>query len=226
MEQAIKVWQSEALVWEGLTPAKGHGYRTGGKRLFDLLCVLMLMPIALPLMAILAGLVMLDGHAPLFGHERIGKGGRRFRCWKLRTMVPDASARLQAHLAICPEAAREWAETFKLARDPRITPLGRFLRATSLDELPQLWNVLVGEMSIVGPRPVVAEELPLYRGALRHYQALRPGLTGLWQVSGRNALSYEARVVLDVAYARQHGIWMDLTIFAATFVTVLRRTGC
>lgn len=206
------------------TPAPGR-YLRFGKRALDFGCVLVALPVALPLVMVLALLVMADGGSPFFGHLRAGRGGGRFRCWKLRTMVPDAEARLAGHLAADPAARAEWAAGCKLARDPRVTPLGRILRRTSLDELPQLWNILRGEMSLVGPRPVTAAELVRYGAALRDYTALRPGLTGLWQVSGRSATSYAERVALDSAYARRMGPGLDLWIIGATLREVLRRSG-
>lgn len=205
-------------------PARGF-YARAGKRIADLACAGLALPLALPLVLILALAVMGDGGCPFFGHVRIGRGGRPFRCWKLRTMVPDAEARLAAHLAADPAARAEWTAACKLSRDPRVTPLGRLLRRTSLDELPQLWNILRGEMSLVGPRPVTAAELERYGAAARDYAALRPGLTGLWQVSGRSRTGYAERVALDAAYARHLGPGLDLRILVATCGEVWRRGG-
>lgn len=195
------------------------------KPLLDVTLVLLSLPVALPLIAVAALLVMLDGGKPFFGHVRIGRHGRPFHCWKLRTMVPDAEARLTAHLAANPVARAQWDAHFKLDCDPRITRLGRFLRKTSLDELPQLWNVLRGEMSLVGSRPVTEAELAKYADLLPFYLAQRPGVTGLWQVSGRNAVSYDDRVALDVRYLRDSSLMMDLALIAATAVAVFRKTG-
>lgn len=203
----------------------GQFYARTGKRIVDLAGAVLALPLALPVIAILALVVMADGGPPFFGHLRVGRDGRHFRCWKLRSMVPDAATRLEAHLAADPAARAEWAAGCKLARDPRVTRAGRFLRRTSLDELPQLLNILRGEMSLVGPRPVTPAELARYGAALRAYTALRPGLTGLWQVSGRSATSYGERVALDAAYARGLGPWLDLRIMAATVRVVLRRSG-
>lgn len=206
-------------------PVHRRLYRSGGKRAFDIVFTLLAALLVLPVIAILAVLVMRDGGAPFFGHVRTGRDGKPFRCWKIRTMVPDAKERLEAHLRENPAARREWDESFKLADDPRITRIGGILRATSLDELPQIWNILKGEMSVVGPRPVTEQELEFYRGSRRHYLALRPGLTGLWQVSGRNSVSYIDRVILDVAYARAYNLRLDVFIILATILAVLKRTG-
>jgi lipopolysaccharide/colanic/teichoic acid biosynthesis glycosyltransferase len=216
------------LAAEGVSAEPVGGvYEVAGKRAFDLLFGLAIAPFVLPLIGLLGLIVWLnDGAAPLFGHLRAGKGGRSFRCWKIRTMVPDAEARLREHLAADPEAAAEWARYRKLRRDPRITALGDFLRRTSLDELPQLWNVLRGEMSFVGPRPVMQDELDQYYGPSRRaYGAMRPGITGLWQVSGRNELSYEDRVALDVDYLKRLSFPLDLWIILRTVGVVVRPTG-
>ncbi|NPD14322.1 sugar transferase [Xinfangfangia sp. D13-10-4-6] len=200
-------------------------YLTFGKRLFDLICVALALPLLLPLIAILAVLVMRDGGAPFFGHVRIGRNGREFRCWKLRSMIPSAEAVLRLHLRDNPGARREWELNFKLENDPRITRFGRFLRKSSLDELPQIWNILKGEMSLVGPRPVTRKELPLYGEAMGNYKAMLPGLTGLWQVSGRNDLSYAERVALDLKYQASCSLFADIRIIFLTIGAVLSRTG-
>jgi exopolysaccharide production protein ExoY len=201
-------------------------YRQFFKRGFDIGLILLALPALLLLIfALSILLICVQGGSPFFGHLRVGRNGAPFRCWKLRTMTPDAEARLQAHLQHDPLAAQEWARSFKLAADPRVTPLGRILRRTSLDELPQIWNILKGEMSLVGPRPVTAAETALYGPALRQYQALRPGLTGLWQVNGRNGISYAERVAMDVAYGSQLSLAGDVQILAATIKTVLLRSG-
>jgi lipopolysaccharide/colanic/teichoic acid biosynthesis glycosyltransferase len=197
------------------------------KRGLDIAVSCALLPFALAIVLVAAATVRLcHGVAPFYGHERVGKGGRRFRCWKLRTMAGDAEARLAAHLATSPAAAREWATSRKLRADPRV--LGRtggFLRRTSLDELPQLWNVLRGEMSLVGPRPVVAEELDHYGGQLDWYLAVRPGITGPWQVGGRSEVGYAIRVRLDVAYARAPSLRRDLALLARTLTVPFARRG-
>lgn len=200
-------------------------YPARGKRALDVVFVLLSLPLIAPVIALVALFVMRDGASAFFGHTRVGRDGKSFRCWKIRTMVPDAEARLEAYLAANPVARREWNENFKLDHDPRITKLGHILRKMSLDELPQLWNILRGEMSIVGPRPVTAKELVRYGAAEHSYCALRPGLTGPWQVSGRNNLSYDERIALDVNYARSLGLWLDIGIILRTVKAVVLRTG-
>ncbi|MEO9781806.1 MAG: sugar transferase [Sedimentitalea sp.] len=195
------------------------------KRLFDLAIVLVLLPVFSPLIALLWLIVKMDGGPGFFGHERIGRNGVPFRCWKIRSMVPNSEERLKDHLASDPEAAREWSESFKLRNDPRITPIGKFLRKSSLDELPQFWNVLLGEMSLVGPRPVSRDELQMYSINLKSYLSMSPGITGPWQVSGRNSLSYKQRVAIDVEYSRHADLKIDIQILAKTALVVLKRTG-
>lgn len=167
-----------------------------------------------------------DGGAPIFAHRRIGRGGNPFPCLKLRTMVVDAEQRLQELLRSDPSAAFEWHVHQKLRNDPRITPLGAFLRKTSLDELPQLINVLAGQMSLVGPRPIVMAEAERYGRYFKFYCAVRPGITGLWQVSGRNDVSYRRRVAIDTVYARSRSVSMDLAILFRTVPAVLSARGC
>ncbi|SLN53384.1 Undecaprenyl phosphate N,N'-diacetylbacillosamine 1-phosphate transferase [Roseivivax jejudonensis] len=195
------------------------------KRGFDLSVALLLLPMLAPIILVLYLATRAGGGPGFFGHARIGRHGRAFRCWKIRTMVPDAEAVLAAHLAADPAAAREWAASFKLAADPRITRLGRILRETSLDELPQIVNVLRGEMSFVGPRPVTAVEMARYRGYEWCYLSGRPGITGLWQVSGRNDVDYDARVRLDVEYSSSRTLLMDIAILWRTIGAVLNATG-
>lgn len=188
-----------------------------GKRAMDMALAVAGLLVLAPLLSLLAlGVWLQDGASPFYGQWRIGYGGRRFRCWKFRSMVKDADQRLKAHLQSDAQAAAEWAATYKLKNDPRITPLGRFLRQSSLDELPQLFNILIGEMSLVGPRPVVKDELSRFGASLRHYLRCRPGLTGLWQVSGRSDTSYERRVQLDRFYVERWSIWSDVGILLRT----------
>lgn len=205
--------------------AQGGLYGRAGKRLFDVGLALFLLPVLGPVILALWVLVRLDGGPGFFGHTRVGRGGRRFTCWKLRSMSADAEALLQAHLKADPAAAAEWTSNRKLEHDPRVSRLGRVLRRTSLDELPQIWNVLKGEMSFVGPRPVVAKELEKYGSSVTAYLAQTPGITGLWQVSGRNRVSYEARVALDVAYLTRCSFGKDLGIIARTGLAILSATG-
>jgi exopolysaccharide production protein ExoY len=207
----------------GTVPGRPPIYRASGKRAIDVFIVLLAAPFWMPMVLLGALFVALDGHNPFYSQERIGRDGRVFRMWKLRSMVPDAHARLESHLADDPEARAEWDATQKLKNDPRITVVGRVLRKTSLDELPQLFNVLSGDMSLVGPRPIMVCQQTLYPG--RRYYDMRPGLTGLWQVSERNECSFIERVHFDDAYHRMMSFWTDMTILARTFSVVLRGTG-
>ncbi|MQQ08398.1 sugar transferase [Epibacterium sp. SM1979] len=205
---------------------QNNGFYIGfGKRLFDLCLAVLILPILLPVIAVLAILVRRDGGPSFFGHTRVGLNGKTFKCWKVRTMVVDAEAKLQAYLADNPAAAAEWARDHKLTNDPRINKIGHILRATSLDELPQIWNVLKGEMTFVGPRPVVVAELEKYGPSVSSYLQQKPGITGLWQVSGRNDISYDERVELDVIYLHTRSLMLDLKIIAKTGLAVLDKTG-
>lgn len=195
------------------------------KRLSDIALALALACVAFPV-ALVAGIVVAcDGGNVFYAQERVGRGGRAFRCLKFRTMVVDAEDRLQRLLRDDGEARAEWERDRKLRRDPRITRVGRFLRGTAIDELPQLLNVLRGDMSFVGPRPVTRSELPLYGSDLPAYLDVRPGLTGLWQASGRNDLSYARRVALDAWYVRNWSAWLDLVVLLKTMPAVLARRG-
>lgn len=195
------------------------------KRGFDLFLAILLLPTIIPVLVVLWALTRLDGGPGFFGHKRVGRGGAPFRCWKIRTMVPGAEEKLKTFLAENPEARAEWERDFKLEKDPRITRLGNFLRKSSLDELPQIWNVIKGEMSFVGPRPIVEQELPRYGVNKPEYLAMVPGITGLWQVSGRNDISYGERVALDVDYLRRCSLWLDCKIILMTGASVLGATG-
>jgi exopolysaccharide production protein ExoY len=182
--------------------------------------------ILLPVLLLIALIIWLhDRGPPVFAHIRIGKGGKTFPCLKFRTMVMDAEQRLSDILRSDPNAAEEWQRDQKLRIDPRITPIGNFLRKTSLDEVPQLFNVLIGQMSLVGPRPIVENEIPRYGRYFKHYCRVRPGITGLWQVSGRNDVSYRRRVVMDTVYCRTKSMTLDLSILTLTVPAVLRRRG-
>jgi exopolysaccharide production protein ExoY len=194
---------------------------------FDVVAVLASAVFVLPLVLLLGLLVSLDGGPALYSQDRIGRGGRIFRIWKLRTMDVDAERLLEAHLAADPAARAEWDRTQKLKDDPRITPIGRLLRKSSLDEMPQLWNVLLGEMSLVGPRPMLPEQTGLYPKTAyrRAYCRLRPGLTGFWQVSGRNDTAFDARAIHDSLYFRRLSFVTDLLVLLVTVVVVLRGTG-
>ncbi|MBP0463970.1 sugar transferase [Roseomonas sp. PWR1] len=196
------------------------------KRAMDIAIAGLALLVALPFFLVVGAMVRADGGPAFYAHPRVGRGGRIFGCLKFRSMVIDSQARLEALLATDPAARAEWEQTRKLKNDPRITRIGRFLRATSLDELPQLINVLKGEMAIVGPRPVTQSELDGYYGAAAaHYLSVRPGITGLWQVSGRSETSYDQRVALDVAYVSQPSLLADIRILLKTPVAVLSRRG-
>lgn len=196
------------------------------KALFDRSAALFGLLLLLPLLLLVAALIYLRDPGPvLFAHPRIGRGGRTFRCLKFRTMVRNGDEVLARHLEANPEAAREWETTRKLKNDPRVTTLGQRLRKSSIDELPQLINVLRGEMSLVGPRPIVAEEARFYGSAMRDYASVRPGLTGLWQVGGRSDTSYADRVRLDQTYVRTRNLWLDLRIILRTVVVVVKGRG-
>jgi undecaprenyl-phosphate galactose phosphotransferase len=195
------------------------------KRSFDVVAALLILALAAPAMLVIAVLVKLDGGPILFRHRRVGAGGAAFPCLKFRTMVVDAERALNNLLAKDAAARAEWEAEFKLRKDPRITWLGRFLRKSSLDELPQLFNVLAGQMSLVGPRPIVYQEVARYSTKIADYYTCRPGITGLWQVSGRNDVSYDERVALDSRYARQWSFGRDLMILVQTIRVVLQRAG-
>jgi Undecaprenyl-phosphate galactose phosphotransferase WbaP len=196
------------------------------KRTLDIIGAGLGLVLLAPFFLIVALMVRADGGPAFFAHQRVGRGGKLFGCLKFRSMVIDSQTRLEALLANDPAARAEWEATRKLKNDPRITRIGRFLRSTSLDELPQLINVLRGEMSLVGPRPVQEAEIDRYYGAsAAHYMAVRPGITGLWQVSGRSETSYESRVALDVAYVSRPSMLADLSILLRTPVAVVSRRG-
>ncbi|MEM8818020.1 MAG: sugar transferase [Pseudomonadota bacterium] len=200
-------------------------YAAYGKRLFDVVGSFGLLVFFGPVVLTFLALTALDGGRPVFGHLRIGRNGRPFHCLKIRSMVVDADRVLQELLERDPVRRAEWYRAYKLDDDPRITRLGAFLRRSSLDELPQLLNVLRGEMSLVGPRPVPAVELERYGRASDVYASVRPGITGLWQVAGRNDVSYARRVAMDVHYVRQLGFWRDIGILLATVGAMLNTTG-
>jgi len=198
----------------------------GAKRVFDVCAASAMLLFALPAMFFIAVVLFSTDRGPiLFGHERVGRNGQRFRCLKFRSLVVDSQEALRRHLEASPQARAEWEATQKLRDDPRITPIGRFLRATSLDELPQLFNVIRGDMSLVGPRPIVEDEVPRYADQIEHYAAVRPGITGLWQVSGRSDVDYAQRVQLDSRYVREWSFAGDIVILIKTVKVVALRTG-
>ena len=178
-----------------------------------------------PIFALLCYMVKRDGGNAIYGHERVGQNGKKFKCLKFRSMVTNSKEVLEKLLATSEEARIEWDKDFKLKNDPRVTRIGSFLRKTSLDELPQLWNVIRGEMSLVGPRPVIEAELERYAGDVDYYLMAKPGMTGLWQVSGRNDIDYDTRVYFDSWYVKNWALWTDIAILFKTAGVVLRRDG-
>lgn len=205
-------------------PAPRSLYEAWGKRALDIALASIALTLALPVLVLLIVALWLEGGKPIFVQPRLGRHGRIFHMLKLRTMVVDAEARLATCLNNDPRLRAEWDRTQKLKSDPRITPLGRLLRKTSLDELPQLINVIRGDMSMVGPRPMLADQLPLYRTPSA-YLRLRPGLTGLWQVTARNEDSFDLRATIDHRYAQAVTLKRDFKILLATFGALWRATG-
>ena len=195
------------------------------KRAFDLVLSALLLLLLSPFMLLIAVAVGLQGGPIVFSHQRVGQGGRLFPCYKFRSMIPNAEEHLKNLLATFPALRAEWERDHKLKYDPRVTRLGSFLRRTSLDELPQLFNVLRGDMSLVGPRPVVLEELEKYGSDQIYYLMARPGITGLWQVSGRSELDYANRVDLDKWYVNHWSLRFDCSILYRTAGAVLARQG-
>ncbi|QBQ98389.1 sugar transferase [Paraburkholderia pallida] len=195
------------------------------KRVFDIVVGLTLIVMLLPVLVLLALIVKSDGGPALYGHTRVGRNGRKFRCLKFRSMVVNSKEVLEQLLATDPEARAEWEREFKLKHDVRVTRIGRFLRRTSLDELPQLLNVVRGEMSLVGPRPIIDQELERYGTNSKYYLMATPGITGLWQVSGRCETDYATRVSLDVNYVQNWSLHRDIEILFKTFFVVIRGTG-
>ncbi|HHX4090388.1 TPA: undecaprenyl-phosphate galactose phosphotransferase WbaP [Klebsiella aerogenes] len=195
------------------------------KRLFDIFGALSIIIVLSPLLIYISRKVKKDGGPSIYGHERIGKGGKPFKCLKFRSMVINSKEVLEHLLNNDAAAKEEWDKTFKLKNDPRITKIGHFLRKTSLDELPQLFNVLKGEMSLVGPRPIITAELERYNDEVDYYLLSKPGMTGLWQVSGRSDVDYETRVYLDAWYVKNWSMWNDIAILFKTVGVVLKKDG-
>ncbi|SMY09288.1 sugar transferase [Flavimaricola marinus] len=198
-------------------------YRDFAKRGFDVVAVLLCSLPIVVLIGLLALIIQIQGGRPFYVQERVGRGNRVYQMWKLRTMVVDADKQLARHLEADEDAQAEWARTQKLKNDPRITRFGRFLRRTSLDELPQLWNVLIGDMSLVGPRPMMPDQRAMYPG--QAYYRLRPGITGPWQVSDRNETSFADRSAYDNRYEQDVSLRHDIGLLAATVRVVVRATG-
>ena len=196
------------------------------KRILDVVAVVVSAPVLLPVFLIVAALVKLSSPGPVFfSHRRIRRHGAFFSMWKFRTMCVNSVEVLEDYLTRHPEARAEWNRSHKLRHDPRITPLGRWMRRYSVDELPQVWNVLTGQMSLVGPRPIVAAEVEKYKDCFAFYCRVKPGLTGLWQVSGRSELTYDQRIQLDRRYVEQWSLSRDLLILLKTFASVVSKDG-
>lgn len=196
------------------------------KRVFDLLFTICGGLCILPFLLVIAVMVAFDNKGNvIFAHRRIGRGGKEFKCYKFQTMIPNAQEALEKYLAENPEARKEWEESFKLTNDPRVTKLGNILRKTSLDEMPQLWNVIKGDMSLVGPRPIVAKEIERYGEYFREYAMVTPGITGMWQASGRSDTTYEERVEMDTWYVRNWSVWIDLMYLFKTVKIVFTGKG-
>ncbi|MGJ8544842.1 MAG: sugar transferase [Sulfitobacter sp.] len=220
---AVTAELANAFAFEPVQTRRG-AYAAFGKRALDIALVLISLPLSLPIIAICALALWREGGQPFYRQNRLGKNGRVFSILKLRTMVRDADAVLEHYLAADPELRREWDTLQKLKQDPRITPVGGFLRATSLDELPQLWNVLKGDMSLVGARPMMPEQLEIYGNPAAYFAQL-PGITGLWQVSARNGNTFAFRNEVDTEYARNISFAQDARILYKTVSVVMRQTG-
>jgi exopolysaccharide production protein ExoY len=204
-------------------PAAHRSWR--GKRILDVCSAIALTVFLAPAIIAITTCLLFTRGPIIFGHQRVGKNGQRFTCYKFRTMVPNAEEVLEDLFATDPSLHEEWVDGHKLKEDPRVTRFGAFLRKTSLDELPQLWNVIRGEMSLVGPRPIVDDEIFRYGRGFRHYVAVKPGLTGMWQVSGRTDTSYQRRVAMDRLYAMRSCMGLDLKILIQTAFAVFARRG-
>lgn len=225
--QLISVKMLRSFVKRGFGPLAARNSQRGlsrhrldggfAKRLFDVIFSLSVLILFLPIYLILVLLIAWSSPGPIFYvQERVGKNYKAFGCIKFRTMVENADEMLDDIMATSPQLRDEFEDNFKLKQDPRITRIGRFLRLTSLDEFPQFWNVLKGDMSVVGPRPLVPEELPKYGRHMDKILTIRPGITGLWQVSGRNDIPYERRVQIDVYYVQFRSFWLDLWLIVRT----------
>lgn len=226
----LRVWHAPAskhsIHVERLQLSKDNHYLSRKiKLLFDVVMAFCFLVVIFPVFLVIWGIVSLDGGPALYGHVRIGRKGVPFKCLKFRSMVTNSDVVLKQLLETNAECRHEWETTRKLSRDPRITMIGRFLRRTSLDEIPQLLNVLKGDMSLVGPRPVVESELKYYGPDLHYYEAVRPGITGLWQVSGRSDTTYAERVKLDAYYVQNWSLALDFSILYRTIPAVMMQKG-
>lgn len=217
---------NERLMFMSLKNNLARPYNRFIKRVFDLVLTTIGVVLLSPVFLFLAVLIKLDSRGPvIFAHQRIGKDGKLFPCLKFRTMCVDADKKLKEYLAANPEARKEWEAEFKLKDDPRVTRVGKVLRKTSLDELPQLFNVLIGQMSLVGPRPIVTAEIPKYGPYIKDFYMVHPGITGMWQVNGRSDTTYEERVQMDSWYVRNWDVWLDIMLLWRTFRVVLQHKG-
>jgi lipopolysaccharide/colanic/teichoic acid biosynthesis glycosyltransferase len=225
----MTVHTSRIEVAPGISTASEHevvngAYRLFFKRILDVLLVVVSLPFVLPFLALVSlAIVLSDGGSPIFKQERVGKDGRRFQIWKFRSMVVDAEAQLERYLNANPKAKREWETKQKLSYDPRCTFVGRVLRKTSIDELPQIFNVLTGDMSLIGPRPMLPCQQALYPG--QAYYNMRPGMTGAWQVSSRSTSDFADRAAYDDQYNARVSLLEDVSILVRTVGVVLRGTG-
>lgn len=222
----LSILFSEKILMLNLRNNLSRPYNRAFKRVFDLTLTiiggLMISPF---LLAIALRVAVENRGQVIFAHQRVGAAGKKFPCYKFQTMVPDAEEKLKKYLAENPEARREWEESFKLTNDPRVTEFGSWLRRKSLDELPQLWNVIRGEMSLVGPRPIVRAEVPRYGKFIREYYMVLPGITGMWQVSGRSDTTYPERVAMDTWYVRNWSVWIDIMYLFKTVKAVWQSKG-
>ena len=226
--KATEISQIISKRWsKALAPKLTFKFSDLVKRLFDIVFSLSVLILCAPVYLLLAGSIALTSSGAVFyTQERVGKNRQHFYCIKFRTMIPDAELHLAAMMAQSDKLRQEFSENFKLKQDPRITRIGKFLRITNLDEFPQFLNVLKGEMSVVGPRPLVPEELERYGQDIDRVLTIRPGITGLWQVSGRNDLPYAERIRLDVSYVKDHNFWLDLQIvFRTILLTVMTKNN-
>ena len=217
---------SEKILMLNLRNNLSRRYNRIIKRIFDLTATIFGGILILPIILIIAVAVGIDNRGRIiFAHKRVGMHGKKFYCYKFQTMIPDAQEVLKKYLAENPAAKIEWEESFKLTNDPRVTKLGNFLRRTSLDELPQLWNVILGDMSLVGPRPIVEKEIIKYGENIREYYQVLPGITGMWQVSGRSDTTYPERVAMDTWYVRNWSVWIDIMYLFKTVKAVIAEKG-
>jgi len=229
--EAFPIFDAKAVSFGGVGGIEMVNYRRMRikrlqKRIIDTLLSAFIFVLSAPLFIVIPLLIKLTSAGPVFYRaERLGRGGRRIRVWKFRSMYSDADRRLESQLATRPELAKEYADSFKLRDDPRVTPFGRFLRRTSIDELPQIFNVFCGEMALIGPRPIVEAEIPYYGPDYAVFSSVKPGITGLWQVSGRSDTDYSSRVALDVYYVMNWSMWMDIWICIRTVYAVLFMRG-